>query len=110
MKLNIECRASDRQCKAKRRANETEQETMSIELVTGSVWLKGEQMKLSKRKFSVELVTGGKAKRKGNETEQGTIDVCKEVMSLVILIKQILIIMPPCACTSPLYAKGMGRL
>ena len=32
---------------------------------------------------------------------KGLVMSAKEVLSLVILIKQILIIMPPCACTSP---------
>jgi len=76
--------------------------SVELVLVTGSVRLKGEQMKLSKRLLSVELVTGS-VRLKGEQMKlsKGLVMSAKEVMSLVILIKQILIIMPPCAYASP---------
>jgi len=81
----------------------------------GRVNLGKEQVRLSKRLLSVELVTGS-VRLKGEQMKlnKGLVMSAKEVMSLVILIKQILIIMPLCTCARPqaqiFVCSACGRL
>jgi len=76
-----------------------ELEAKAARLTIGRLSLGREQARLSKRLLSVELVTGS-VRLKGEQMKlsKGLVMSAKEVMSLVILI---LIIMTLCTCTSP---------